>query len=246
MFRAKLVNRLPFLCSSILLDVPHAFFTRKGGHSLGSNSSLNCSFKSADETCHVEANRDLIMRTLNIQKACYLSQIHSDIVVEANAHSVPMQADGLITNQKNIALIILHADCQAALFYDPCVPAIAAVHCGWKGQVQHIYEKTVQELQKRYGCEPKNIRVAISPSLGPTASEFKDYPNYFPSYFEAFKIGSCHFDLWKLSEFQLMQAGILKEHIDIAGLCTYTNSDDFFSYRKDKLSGRLASVITLC
>lgn len=173
------------------------------------------------------------------------TQIHSDVVIpieEINPSKEP--ADGMFTVERGKALIIKHADCQAAIFYDPLQKRLANVHSGWRGSVQNIYKKTVELFVQR-GSKREDIFVAISPSLGPEFAEFTNYQEELPSFFHQFKIGACHFDFWKASIEQLKQEGILEEHIQVAGICTHATPEEFYSYRRDKTKGRNATVAML-
>lgn len=150
--------------------------------------------------------------------------------------------DGLITKKRGLGLLATHADCQAALFYDPSKNAIAVVHCGWRGNVQNIYAETVTSLQEK-GSKPENILVCISPSLGPNYSEFIHYRKEFPKSFWKYQIKPNYFNLWDISRDQLLACGILPHHIEIAKICTYSNRLHFFSYRRNKEKGRNGTVI---
>ena len=150
-----------------------------------------------------------------------------------------------MTSHPNLALMIYHADCQASIFYDPTHHAVAAVHAGWKGLVKEIYRKTIQSMKKRYGTKPEDLLVAISPSLGPNASEFVNYLKEFPRSFWNYQIKPNYFDLWEIAKMQLANNGIYEKNIQIAGLCTYSNPEDFFSYRRDKTACRHATIVSL-
>lgn len=177
-----------------------------------------------------------------------MKQVHGNRVlrVDKNMKTPLPPCDGIMTNCKKIALVGLHADCQVAIFYDPVQEAIAVVHAGWRGQVQEIYAECIRSMGKEFSSHPSHLRVAISPSLGPAHSEFIHHKKEIPESWSAFLSGSCHFDLWQVAKWQLMQAGILQEHIELAGICTYASSNDYFSYRRDKgILGHNATVACL-
>jgi len=110
---------------------------------------------------------------------------------------------------------------------------------------QKLYTKVVKALEQTYGCLPKDLLVNISPSLGPNHSEFIHYKEEFPKEFWRYLHKPNYLDLWKLAEDELLAAGLLKENIAIAKMCTFENMEHFYSYRRDKSSKRNASVITL-
>lgn len=192
--------------------------------------------------CVVESNKETICEILGLPKMISSKQVHGDKVMEA---SVLLECDGLVTAEKNTGLIIAHADCQAAIFYDPIRKVIANVHSGWRGSVQNIYAKTVQYLKERFQCDPANLFVGIGPSLGPNRAEFINHRVELPSAFLPFQFKENYFDFWEISKMQLSDAGICKEHIEIAGICTYCEENDFFSYRRDKKTARNGTVVAL-
>jgi len=93
-------------------------------------------------------------------------------------------------------------------------------------------------MKNKYGSRVDNIHVCISPSLGPHDAEFLNYQNELPPSFWEYQIKPYYFDLWGISKDQLLQAGILEHHIQIAGISTLSNPEDYFSYRREKVSGR--------
>jgi YfiH family protein len=239
----------------LLQDIPrlkHAVFLRHGGYSEGPYASLNVDFSVGDKEEHVQANLQRIKTQLQQQnsnwnhlvrgKACHGKSI---AVVNAQSPEEVIDFDGLMTATPGVSLLMKHADCQIALFYDPKNHAIANIHAGWRGSVVNIYGETVQQMQKIFGSNPANLLVCISPSLGPDEAEFMHYRRELPEEFWPFQVRPTYFDFWAISEHQLQAAGILPHHIEVARLSTYSNSYDFFSYRRDKITGRHATCITL-
>jgi len=204
---------------------------------------MNFGLSQGDDPLAVAENRKIACRTLNIDTLASLCQCHSNNVVEASPEESP-QADALITNKPKLGLLILHADCQAAIIYDPINHALANVHCGWRGNVQNIYAQTISQMIGRYGSRPEELLVGISPSLGPTASEFRHYRDEFPNCYWDFQTND-YFNLWELSRYQLISVGVLPHHIEVAGICTYSNPDDYFSYRRAAKSGRHGTIAFL-
>ncbi|MEZ5315267.1 MAG: peptidoglycan editing factor PgeF [Chlamydiales bacterium] len=222
----------------------HGVFLRHGGVSQGEFSSLNFGLNQGDDPHAVAINRKRGLTILGIEDFTLLYQIHSNRVVEATAR-LQEEGDALITQKKKLGLLILHADCQAAIFYDPIHHALANVHAGWRGSVANIYGKTIQKMKDRYGTQPQDLLIGISPSLGPEAAQFIHYQNELPSTFWPYQIKPTYFDFWQISQFQLNQAGILSHHIEMANLCTYTHKEDFFSYRRCKQSGRHGTIAAI-
>ncbi len=96
-----------------------------------------------------------------------------------------------------------------------------------------------------FNCQPRQLLAAISPSLGPCCGEFKGYQEIFPKAFEAFSIKKNFFDLWAVSRWQLEEAGLKKENINISEICTRCNPDLFFSFRGERKTGRFGIVAML-
>lgn len=240
------VQWLEFELLSDLKRVRHAVFLRKGGVSAPPFNSLNVSTSAGDQSEATAFNRLKISRLMEAPLT-RINMVHGKHIVsidELSEENTPV-CDGIATHKENIGLMITHADCQAAFFYDPIKHVCANVHCGWKGNVQNIYGEAVKHLHRIYGSSPNNLLVAISPSLGPHNAQFLNYQTEWPEEFHRYQVAPYFFDLWQMSQDQLMEAGVLKDHIQVAHMCTYSNSEDFFSYRRDKPTGRHASVITL-
>lgn len=219
----------------------HGSFLRHGGHSQSPYNSLNFSYSVGDEDQHVKMNEKLICDILGIPTLTRARLSHSDTIMLAPTSSL---CDAVATKQPNLGLLITHADCQAAIFYDPKKHALANVHCGWRGNVQNIYAKTVAFMQSEFGSAPEDILVGISPSLGPHDAEFINYKTELPEHFHSLQIKPHHFDFWEISKRQLQEAGILPKHIEVAEISTFS-SEDCFSYRREKVSGRHGTVAML-
>ena len=86
---------------------------------------------------------------------------------------------------------------------------------------------------------------AIGPSLGPCCGEFVTHEEIFPKEFGRFMVGENHFDLWKLSRWQLLEEGIKEDNIEVAGICTKCRTDLFYSYRSEGVTGRFGTVVML-
>ena len=129
--------------------------------------------------------------------------------------------------------------------YDPENKVIANIHCGWRGNVQNVIGQAVRRLQEVFGSRPAVIRAGISPSLGPCCAEFINYKNEIPPELWSYQARPTFFDLWRLSYDQLREAGLKPEHIQIAGICSRCRGDDFFSYRRDRITGRNGTVLAL-
>jgi polyphenol oxidase len=184
---------------------------------------------------------------LGSKELVFTKQVHSNAIYHVTPSSrlhLP-EADAIITKERHVALGIRHADCQACILFDPVDKALAVIHCGWKGNVLNIYQSTIARLKKEFGSNPKNLIAVISPSLGPQASEFKNFKEEFPEDLWEFKNQSDHFNLWALAKKQLLDCGLLEDNIELAELCTLSAPKDFHSYRRNKTLCRHATIACL-
>ncbi len=228
----------------------HAVFSRCGGNSQTPFGPLNMSTYVGDEPSNVQHNRKLARKSACLQVPLATSlQTHGNNVYAietALENDVEVSGyDAFVTNQKNSALGIQHADCQAAIFFDPIKQAIGCVHAGWKGSCKNIYKETMAKMDALYGSNPKDLIVCISPSLGPEKAEFINYERELPQEFWPFKSATNYFDFWQISRHQLEKEGVQPDNIEIAGLCTYSDSEHFFSARRDKICGRHLTAVWL-
>ncbi len=241
------IYRLEFDLLAPFPEITHAVFLRHGGVSPPPFDSLNLCLSVGDAEKNVQSNCERVQKILKAKKIHTSKQCHGCNLIQVLPESEERlgPADGLLTNLRDQALLIKHADCQAALFYDPVQKAIGAVHSGWRSSVLNIYEKAVQRMKALYGSQPKDLRVCISPSLGPSSAEFIHYKTELPEAFYPFKGDKNTFDFWAVSRWQLEAAGVRKEHIEIAEIDTMQNTHDFFSHRGEKVTGRNGTAIVL-
>lgn len=239
-------NGVEWLEYEILQDtkLKHAVFLKKGGVSVGCYESLNVGDAVGDLESAVAANKNKIKECMGVEGLVFANQVHGNAVTIVSGPLTPHVVDGLATNRKNIGLAIRHADCQATIFYDPIHHVVANVHAGWRGNVDNIYQKAVDLMKKEFHTKPADLLVCISPSLGPNHAEFIHYQKEFPESFWSYEHRTNHFDLWEIAKDQLLSLGILPNHIEIARMCTFANNQ-FFSYRRDRITGRHATVVSL-
>jgi len=224
----------------------HACFTVHGGISTGSFASLNFSRTVGDSPENVQENVQRVKETLNLPYLMIPKMEHkANIVLMNHPLSETPIGDALSTRTANLGLMMTQADCQAAIFYDPVRHAMVNAHCGWRGNVHNIYRAAIHHMQQTYHSNPKDILVCISPSLGPEHSEFIHFKNELPEPFWKFQVRPTFFDLWAISEWQLIQEGILPSHIQIAQIDTYKHTEDYFSFRRSNICGRQATVCAL-
>lgn len=231
----------------------YAMFTRHGGVSRGPYASLNIGVHVGDQSEAVATNRNLVRNALGVSVLLSARQVHGPDVYCLTA---PLEndreigdVDALITDQQNVGLMIQQADCQAVLLFDPRQEVIAAVHCGWRGSVLKIVPQVVEVMAVNYGTAADDLQAVISPSLGPCCAEFVNFRTELPADFEKFMVRNNYFDFWRITQAQLIAAGVVETHIRTAGNCTCC-SNDYFSYRRavrqnGGTTGRNCSVIAL-
>jgi polyphenol oxidase len=233
-----------------LPGVTHGYFTRQGGVSTGPYANLNVSPAVGDQPELVTANQRLIQQALGLEVLAGAAQVHGGqaavITHAAQAQLAEIPAvDILVTTVVGLGLLIKQADCQAIMLYDPVKRVVANIHCGWRGQVHNILDEAVALLGNRFGSRPLDLYAAIGPSLGPCCAEFRNYRQEFPEVMWDYQVQPNYFDLWRLSRDQLVAAGLRPERLDLAGLCTRCGAGEFFSYRRDHVTGRQGAVIAL-
>lgn len=233
-------------------DIRHGIFTRQGGFSKGCYQGLNVGMGNGDNPDHVLRNRAAISDCMGHSELVFVNQVHGTGIINHCESSSPGKnhssgktesGDAMITDASGKCLVIQTADCQAVLIYDPVRKAVANIHSGWRGSIQNIIGLTVLAMIKECDSDPKNLLAGIGPSLGPCCAEFIHYRTEIPRAFWSYKNSSDCFDFWALSKDQLTVAGIPGNHIISSNLCTRCLTGLFFSYRREKSTGRFAAVI---
>jgi YfiH family protein len=223
----------------------HAVFNRHGGASPPPWNSNNVSFGLGDIHGNVHANREQIKKCLGFRHLVSARQVHGSQVFIVRAtpeNDLEIEGyDGLVTNIPGIGLMIQQADCQAVFLFDPVTKALGIAHVGWRGSVANIIDKTVFAMSQAFTTEPVDIIAAVSPSLGPCCAEFVNYRVELPVALHAYQVRPNYFDFWAISRDQLCATGVRPENIRVAEICTCCNQD-FFSYRRDRDTGRFGSV----
>jgi len=159
-------------------------------------------------------------------------QTHSDLILEVKHLTKTVEeGDALITQQKNLPLMVRVADCQGVLIYNPHNESIGAIHSGWKGSAQNIIGKTIQAMKKKYNSNPSDLMVEISPSLGPCCATFSNPIKELPNFCHPFILDNNHVDFWSLSKKQCQDEGVKAKNIHLPKACTMCDSD-YFSHRR--------------
>ncbi|WP_282602832.1 peptidoglycan editing factor PgeF [Paracoccus sp. PARArs4] len=250
---------LEILTHPLLEGTRHGFFTRKGGASSGLFAGLNCGRRSSDQSEMVQVNRARVAQAMGVPEAglATVKQVHSPDVVTLDDAADPVatrdvQADGIVTARRDVALAVLTADCQPILLADADAGVIGACHAGWRGAIGGVIESTVEAMR---ALGATHIRAVIGPTISQANYEVGDeFMDEFLSldpdserFFAGGPNGRPMFDLPAFGLMRLRQAGATAEW---SRHCTYADQDRFFSYRRSTHEGqadygRLISAIAL-
>lgn len=215
--------------------------TRHGGYSQPPWKSFNLAKHVGDNPEHVASNRQQLKESLQLpQEPFWLTQTHGIAV----AHFDATEADAAYTENPGEVCVVMTADCLPVLFTDQQGKRVAAAHAGWRGLAGGILEKTV-------ACFPQADQVMawLGPAIGPKAFEvgeevrdqFIQHQANAAQAFSASKPGHWYADIYQLARQRLNSVGVTQ--INGGNFCTYSDADRFFSYRRDKTTGRMASLI---
>ena len=234
----------PEALTSAALPVRHGFFTRRGGVSIGPYASLNGSMNGGDDRAAVQANRDLVMHSLDASAMAGLQQVHGAAVITVDqpwAAGAGPQADAMVTCRPGVALGIITADCAPVLLADPAAGVIGAVHAGWRGAVAGVLEATVAAMAA-LGADPARIAAAVGPCIrqpsyevgadlrGTVLAERADAARFFA---DGTRPGHWQFDLAGYCAMRLAGLG----RVDLVPADTAADPDRFFSHRRRTLAG---------
>lgn len=234
-------------------NVCAASTTRIGGISQPPYDGLNLAAHVGDDPEAVQANRAQLMKILDLpSEPHWLNQSHGKQVMHVTdgMHANP-QADAAVTFDSGQVCVVMSADCLPVLFCDRAGTRVAAAHAGWRGLVTGVLEASLDAL----GIDPAEVLVWLGPAIGPQAFEVGDevrqqFLAHDPGAALAFSplitsATQAHWlaDLTLLAQQRLQRAGV--EAIYGGGLCTFTESQRFFSYRRNGKTGRMATLIWL-
>ena len=242
---------------STLLDCPHAFSTRLGGVStLPHLQSMNLGENRGDDPENVKENLRRFCDACRLPPRVSLArQIHSDLVLYQREPSpVLPECDGFYTDRQGISLMVKIADCIPILLYAPDVPAVAALHAGWRGSAAGIAKKGVASL-RALGADPKRIRAAIGAGICKECYRVgKELPELFVNtlgsevfaFFKEADEQGFFADLKGINRHLLLQCGLQEELVDLCPRCSCHESALFFSHRASKgLRGTMGAAIAL-
>ncbi|MGB6188171.1 MAG: peptidoglycan editing factor PgeF [Aeromonas molluscorum] len=228
--------------------------TRDGGVSQGVFAGLNLGSHVGDETLLVDANRARLQQEMGIPgRLNWLNQVHGTAVHQvSNQYDIVPDADAACAHDAGLACIVMTADCLPVLLCDRAGTVVAAAHAGWRGLLGNEQGGVLEASIKGMNCDPAEILAWLGPAIGPSAfevgSEVRDafmaqQAQAVVAFMPSANDGKWLADIYQLARLRLARAGVKAvyggEH------CTFSDSERFYSYRRDGQTGRMASLIWL-
>lgn len=222
--------------------------TRTGGMSVSPYDSLNLGMHVGDATQVVAANRAYVSAALALpEEPLWLDQVHGTRVIDANTAQAGTKADGSYSTRAGVVCAVMTADCLPVLLCNQAGTCVAALHAGWRGLAGGVLEAGIAAM----GGAATELMAWMGPAIGPQAFEVGEVVRHAfveaqPAAGQAFiptREGHYLADLYALARLRLMAAGV--SEIFGGGFCTCSESARFYSYRRDKITGRMASLIWL-
>lgn len=244
--------------------------TRYGGCSEGNYRSFNVNRYCGDDEEHIARNLESLKSLLGVSQVFMPHQVHGTEVLRVK-QSVPWEGmaddfegvDAMITDVTGICIGVSTADCIPVLLYDEVHHAAAAIHAGWRGTVKRIVKKAVESMHDSFGTRPEELQAVIGPGISLESFEVGDevyqqfqdagfpmdkiarrYPAKLPPFGGTEEGFKWHLDLPLCNRLELEEAGV--SQIAMSDICTYQQSEDYFSARKLGInSGRILTGIVL-
>jgi YfiH family protein len=221
--------------------------TRAGGAGTGPFASFNLGLRAGDDPRAVAANRQRLRAMLPSEPA-WLHQVHGTAVVDAAGVSAGEEprADASWTDRPGVVCAVLVADCMPVVLCAEDGSRVGVAHAGWRGLAGGVVERTLEAM----GTEPRQALAWLGPAIGPTAFEvgadvLEAFAGKAAQDAEAFvpiagRPDKWMADLFTLARLRLRRLGVTRIHG--GGLCTHSDPDRFFSYRRDRVTGRMAAL----
>jgi hypothetical protein len=213
-------------------------------HGISTKGYGNMNLSAVHDLEQAIINRKKFCQGLNISvdRLVSVEQVHGgDIIIAGEKDTGKItnlpKADGLITNQKNIFLIVTGADCPPVLFYDHVKQVVGIVHAGWRGILAGVVENMIGSLQDKYSCEVDQVFVFIGPCIGSCHFEVqKDVLSQFrPQYAQFIRVQEekSYLDLKSIIKHILLKNKLKNDNIEVSLDCTFCRDDLYSSYRRE-------------
>lgn len=230
--------------------------TRAGGVSIGpwgvppeGSGGMNVGFGSGDDAAAVRANRARLRVALP-EEPRWLRQVHGATVVRADDVHAPIDADASFTTTPGVVAAVMVADCMPVLLTDTAGRCVGVAHAGWRGVAAGVLQATVRSMRAALGSDAAELVAYLGPAIGPAhfevGAEVRDaMARTLPGSATAFRPHREKFlaDLFELARLALGMAGVTRVHG--GGVCTYSDPARFYSYRRDRVTGRHAALVWL-
>ncbi|OXI49389.1 peptidoglycan editing factor PgeF [Burkholderia aenigmatica] len=235
----------------------------QGGDALP--GGMNLGLHTGDDPAHVAGNRARLLALAGQSSAAWLEQVHGaqivradEVIAAAPAAAAPVQADASVTDRAGAVCVVMVADCLPVLLCDAQGRAIGAAHAGWRGLAAGIVEQTAARVAALAGGATDALHAYLGPAIGPQAFEVgADVRDAFldtapQSEHDETRLafvaidgapGKFLADLYALARLRLARAGVA--HVSGGAACTVTEQARFYSYRRDRVTGRMAAAIWL-
>ncbi len=235
-------------------DHVHALITtRAGGVSEGpfgaaGAGGMNVGLKSGDDIDRVRENRALLRRCLP-EEPRWLQQVHGAAVAFVDDGEPATPADAAVSLRRGRVCVVSVADCLPVLFADRAGRAVGVAHAGWRGLAAGVLQETAGAMRVRMRDPQAELSAFLGPAIGPQRFEvgaevleaMRARLPQAAAAFAALPSGKYLCDLFALARMALAQAGI--ERISGGGVCTHSDAQRFYSYRRDRITGRHAALI---
>lgn len=229
---------------------------------------LNVGLHVGDDPQAVIENRRRVAHALGVELSSFVipQQVHGgevQLVTSADRGRGALSSedaipgvDALITREAGIVLAVMLADCVPVVVFDPLTPAVGVAHAGWAGTVRHVARNTVDAMRREFGSEPGTLLAGVGPSIGPDSYEVgnavaeraqAEFPGAgtVRSQGDGNENGKFLLDLWGCNIADLLDAGLPRERIEVAGLDTFQMPERFFSHRHQQPTGRFLALAML-
>lgn len=222
--------------------------TRHGGISRSPWEGLNLGLHVGDDDKSVQRNRDILVEKLGLtSQPFWLNQVHGVSVANASNVQDQVDADASFCCKTGPVCVVMTADCLPVILTDHEGSCVAAAHAGWRGLLDGVLEATIEALP----ADNSSIIAWMGPAIGPQAFEvgaevYAQFTEQSPDFGRAFSRGEGDkwmMDIYEIAKQRMLNMGI--HHVYGGGLCTYSDPERFFSYRRDGQTGRMATLVWL-